>query len=560
MDVLIHSGMILPERRCSPRYSRSSGSYSRFDRRTMHQRTTFLPIVLAMVSTCMGQGPALDWVKNIGGPAWDACRAVAPTSDGGSIVVGYTESDTGDVSGNHGGSDVMLVRLDPGGEVIWQRSYGGSGQEEAYAVLSTADGGSIFVGCAESSDGDLTQNHGGYDLWVVRTDADGDLLWQRSYGGSGGEYLGSIVETPDGGYLVTCHTNSDDGDVQGWHAGYHLGQPNTDVWVLRLDPTGGIVWSRCLGGSRFELSKSAAVCHEGGFIIGCGTSSPDGDVVGYHYSADINDLDAWLVKLNSEGAIVWSHAYGGTGREQYTTVREAPNGDLLFSGSTNSADGDVSQNNGDHDVWVVRTSATGELLWERCYGGPEMEVAYGMVLREDGRPYVIGTVRSDPVIHPGSHEAMDAWFLALDAQGNVEQEKFIGGSANDSGFHLCGSTDQSLLLVGSSYSADGDIPNNQGDVDGWVAHLDVNETGLESLSATGLFIAPTIATDRIIVSSPAQDGPSTLHLFDMNGRRVRERATIGLTTVLDVADLPRGPYVVSMTHAGNRMTARFTLE
>src|SRR5215831_12367094 len=138
---------------------------------------------------------AIDWQKSFGGSLGEIATSIKHTSDGGYIVAGYTLSDDGDVTGNHGGFDYWIVKLNSSGIIEWQKSLGGSKDETAYAVDQTSDGGYIVAGYSDSTDGDVTGNHGGYDYWIVKLNSSGSMEWQKSLGGSADDECYSIKQT-----------------------------------------------------------------------------------------------------------------------------------------------------------------------------------------------------------------------------------------------------------------------------------------------------------------------------------------------------------------------------
>jgi hypothetical protein len=169
----------------------------------------------------------IEWQKCLGGTNWDVAYTIQQTSDGRFIVAGYTESNDGDVSGNHGNSDYWVVKLDSSGDILWQKCLGGTSWDFANSIQQTSDGGFIVAGYTESNDGDVSGNHGGSDAWVVKLNSSGDIEWQKCLGGTGDEYVNSIKQTSDGGFIVAGCTKSNDGDVLGNHG-------NDDSWVVKL--------------------------------------------------------------------------------------------------------------------------------------------------------------------------------------------------------------------------------------------------------------------------------------------------------------------------------------
>jgi len=173
------------------------------------------------------QSPGIEWQRALGGSNLDTTYSIQQTSDGGYIVAGYTESNDGDVSGNHGYYDFWVVKLDGNGNIQWQKCLGGSTHDAPFSIQQTSDGGYIVAGCTYSNDGDVSGNHGKDDFWVVKLDSDGNIQWQKALGGSSNDWAHSVQQTSDGGYIVAGDTYSNDGDVSGYHR-------DGDFWVVKL--------------------------------------------------------------------------------------------------------------------------------------------------------------------------------------------------------------------------------------------------------------------------------------------------------------------------------------
>ena len=183
------------------------------------------------------------WQKTLGGSKCDMASDIIATPDGGYVIVGHTNSNDGDVLGWHEGydendypyPDSWIVKLDKDGNMVWQKTFGGSGEDIATSITVTPDDGYIVAGWTGSSDGDVSGNHGDSDFWIVKLDKDGNIVWRRTFGGSGWDAASAIAVTPDGGYIVVGDTKSNDGDIKGWHEGYdEYGTPFPDFWIVKL--------------------------------------------------------------------------------------------------------------------------------------------------------------------------------------------------------------------------------------------------------------------------------------------------------------------------------------
>ncbi len=214
----------------------------------------------------------MQWQIALGGSELDRAHAITATQDG-YVMAGYTESRDGDVSGFHGYDDVWVVKLDKQGNKLWQQALGGSNFEYATSVRTTLDGGYILAGYTASNDGDVSGNHGGIaDAWVVKLDGNGHKIWQKALGGSERDGASAITCTPDGGYVMAGTTESANGDVSGYHGG------TSDAWVVKLDKNGNKQWQQALGGSYDDVAKAIITRADGTYVIAGNSQSDDGDV------------------------------------------------------------------------------------------------------------------------------------------------------------------------------------------------------------------------------------------------------------------------------------------
>ncbi len=226
-------------------------------------------------------GYIVEWSVNLGGSNIDHPMSIRRALDGGYVAVGYTYSSDGDVSGMHGFSDFWVVRFSGEGDVLWKKCLGGGHADEGFSVDRTSDGGYVVAGYTYSNDGDVSGNHGLSDMWVVKLKRNGDIEWERSIGGSGRDEAFSIQQTSDGGYVVVGYTRSDDFDAYG--SGYH---GSADVWVVKLDSDGKIEWQRAFGGFEEDVAYSVHQTFDGGYILAGYTYSNDGDVSELHSGKD----------------------------------------------------------------------------------------------------------------------------------------------------------------------------------------------------------------------------------------------------------------------------------
>ena len=259
---------------------------------------------------------------------------ILQTNDGGYIFTGYTMSDDGDVTGNHGGGDMWVVRLDTSGNILWQKCYGGTGRDSGSSIIELRDGNFSVCGNTYSSDGDSTENKGSSDLWLIKIDQAGKLLWQKSFGGSNLDWGHAVTESVNGDIYAAGVTASSDGDVSGSHGA-------GDVWIVRLSSDGTKIWAKTYGGSFSDNVWIVEPSPRGGvFFIGESYSVND-DVSGNH-----GDSDIWVGEVEQNGSLLWQKCYGGSSYESGSWLKLLKDGNLTITGTTRSNDGDILDSRG----------------------------------------------------------------------------------------------------------------------------------------------------------------------------------------------------------------------
>ncbi len=344
---------------------------------------------------------ALAWQKSFGGSSNDFAYSIQKTIDGGYIIAGSSNSDDGDVYGNHGGEDYWIVKLTLAGEIDWWKSFGGSSIDLAYSIQQTTDGGYIVAGNSCSNDGDVSGNQGGEDYWIVKLTSAGEIDWQKSLGGSGGDYAMSIQQTTDGGYIIAGYSNSNDKDVSGNNG-------SDDYWIVKLTSAGVIDWQKSLGGSTIDIAYSVQQTTDGGYIIAGYSESNDGDITGHH-----GIWDYWIVKLTSAGDLDWQKSLGGSGWDRAFSVQQAANGGYIIAGESYSNDGDVTGNQGANDYWIVKLTLSGEIEWQKSLGGTSFDWPSCIQQTTDGSYIISGYSMSDDCDVSGNQGDRDYWIVKL---------------------------------------------------------------------------------------------------------------------------------------------------
>jgi uncharacterized repeat protein (TIGR01451 family) len=265
---------------------------------------------------------AILWTKAFGGAGADRLFAIKQTVDGGFIAAGQASSTDGDIVSNHGGSDLWLLKLDAGGNKEWSLTYGGTGNDTAYTIVQLPDNGYLVAGTSTSANGDLAGNKGATDGWLLKVNAAGVLQWQTNLGGSARDVINRLVRNADDTYLLSGYSFSNDGDVSANHG-------QADVWVIKTDNAGSILWSKLYGGSNDDAAFDLRPATDNGFFAAGFTESGNGDVV----SAHAGGSDLWILRLDVAGNLLWERCAGTVRSEFAFAVLPVNNTDFIAAGA-----------------------------------------------------------------------------------------------------------------------------------------------------------------------------------------------------------------------------------
>ena len=398
-------------------------------------------------------------------------NSIARTADGGIIIAGSTNSQDGDIRSNHGSYDVWVVKLNSGGEIAWSRTYGGSGYDWASSVAETTDGNFVVTGFTNSNDGDVTGFHGGSgsDVWTLKLDSEGNVIWAKTFGGTSDDAARTVVATPGGGCALAGFASSGDGDVHGNHGG-------SDLWVLRLNSQGDTLWTASYGGSFWDEASHMTVTPDGGLALTGLTYSNDGDVSGYHVPT-FPAADVWTIKLNANGKKIWTKTLGGSMDEVGISIVSCPTGGYLIAAYSQSNDGDIEDHHGNTffvDIWLVKLDEDGNKIWAKNYGGSLDDGPTSVVVTLDGGYILTGGTASHDGDFSGSQSEYDNMFiLKIKGNGNIEWSRKLGGSKDDIGYSVIEDSPGAYWLAGSTNSSDGDLYNSgyHGDYDLWAVRF-----------------------------------------------------------------------------------------
>ncbi|HRB25676.1 MAG TPA: T9SS type A sorting domain-containing protein [Bacteroidia bacterium] len=430
-------------------------------------------ILLLLFFTTTTLAQEIEWQNTIGGNYYDQLNSIQQTSDGGYILGGWSDSNisgdkTEDSQGNY---DYWVVKLDAAGNIQWQNTIGGNSVDYLTSIQQTTDGGYILGGWSNSGvSGDKTENsQGANDYWVVKLDPIGYIQWQNTIGGGSYDYLTSIQQTTDGGYILGGMSQS---DVSGDKT--EICQGDFDYWVVKLDASGNIQWQNTIGGNSWDELESLEQTTDGGYILG-----------GYSYSDISGDKtencqgnhDYWVVKLDASGNIQWQNTIGGNLDDLLYSVQQTSDGGYILGGASGSGfSGDKTESSqGYFDYWVVKLYTTGNIQWQNTIGGGSLDHLNSIQQTSDGG-YILGGVSISDISGDkteNSQGANDYWVVKLDASGNIQWQNIIGGNSGDYLTSIQQTTDGKYILGGYSESnISGDkTESSQGNFDYWVVKL-----------------------------------------------------------------------------------------
>jgi hypothetical protein len=386
--------------------------------------------------------PDNSFNRTYGGSDYDTVYQVIECEDGGYAIIGATASF------GIGSNDVWLVRTSYTGQMIWSRTYGGSSNDVGRGILELSDGGFAVIAETESF------GAGQMDFWLIRTDSNGNHLWNRTYGGSFRDHGFSILEHNDGGFVLMGMTTS-------------FGGADKDMWLVHTDSAGNHLWNYTYGGGQLDEGLSMVKCSDGGFAIS-------------GYSDQTGNREVWLVRTDSDGTLLWERYHGLTHRERGEAIVQLSDGGFLIAGNTEDA------GTGASDMWLLRTNSTGHLEWNRIHAGIGNDYGYAVIERDDGGFAVAGFTNSSGAGN------QDAWLMFTNETGHHMWNQTYGGPDYDNSVSLVQTTGGSYLLVGQTWSygmGNGDIwmvvlprinwdgtPTGQDSEFGFVFRYDLNAT------------------------------------------------------------------------------------
>jgi hypothetical protein len=454
------------------------------------------------------------------GDTWsDVGHSVQQTADGGYIIAGYTDSY------GAGFCDVYLVKTDANGDTLWTRTFGGRGDDYGESVQQTSDSGYVIAGITASF------GAGGADVYLIRTDADGETLWTRTFGGVNYDWGSSVQQTSDGGYIVVGSTES-------------YGAGGTDVYLIKTDAVGDTLWTRTFGGSDDDWGSSVQEGADGNYVI-----------VGRAWPSDTALDDVFLVKTNAHGDTLLTRTFGGTDCDYGYSVQQTTDSGYVISGFTGSFGAGL------FDVYLIKTDANVDTMWTKTFGGAGDDRGYSVQQTADGGYIVAGTAYLS-----GAGDTA-VYLVKTDADGYARWTRTFGGTEDDYGYSVQQTADGGYIIAGETFSYGAgwyDAYLIKTDADGHVAVAEpsTSPTRAPSFSLTCEPNPCRGATTIHLTPFASRHSPLALRIYDAQGRRVRT-LTVNRTpcTVWDGKDdlgqpLPTGTYFCRLITALGQTVAQ----
>ncbi len=500
----------------------------------------------------------IEWQQVLGGAHSEYLYDVKATPDYGFLLAGSSFSGkTGTkTEAGQGDLDYFLWKMDESGKMEWQKSFGGSGSDYLYSAALTKEGGYILGGSSDSpKSGDKKEDgFGNMDFWILKLNPEGKEEWQITLGGIGNDQLQSIQQTADGGYIVGGSSDSSpvrDSDGKTIGNKSEASYGSSDYWVIKLSPKGQVEWEKTFGGSFSDRLKDILIL-EDGFLIAGTSNSPlgTGSKTVQHYGEN----DYWLIKLDDRGNEIWQQSYGGDGDDSLSQIISTENG-YLIAGSSNSKphpDGGKTAANGEGtDFWVLEIDRDGHPLWDAAYDIGMWDVLVSVTPADDNNYLLSGYAASETLGKRTDNKGVNDYaVIKINSKGESLWQKTIGGMGSDQLKGAVQMRDGGYLLAGNSDSKKSDDKDR--------ASIGGNDYWVVKLGSEN-----KAAEDRKLVEvfpNPtyqytniviAEDfREAKAEVFDLNGRKLQTKELPYRSTAIDLQGYPPGVYIVKITIDG----------
>jgi len=515
------------------------------------------------------------WEKSYGGTHADYLFDAQPTADYGFILAGSSLSNkTGNkTDDNQGDLDYWVWKMNEKGDLDWQKSFGGSGFDLLQSIKNTRDGGFILAGTSSSSTGFQKKEDckGITDFWVVKLDASGGEQWQRTIGGSGQDELLCAFQTKDGGYILGGSSSSNPSVISIKPDAKSIAtskadlfnkseksRGNMDYWIVKLDKQGDIEWQRTYGGQYADVLRSMEQTTDNGYILAGYSNSPiSGDKT-------VNNKgigDFWIIKISDTGEIQWQNTYGAEGDDQPYVIHQTIDEGYIVGGNSNSKNalttmGGIVSNGTDY--WVLKLDPDGEVLWSKTYDFGKVDIMTSLVENKDQTYLIGGYAQSENkrpregivgkamnMVNKEKDGINDYIALKIDEKGEELWNRTVGSAGEDILRKLVETRDGGYLMAGTSNSsASKDKNGSIGGNDFWVVKLKDKEKIEKVKSSIEAIPNPATTFTNVIIGYDFKEGTATL--VDMTGRILQEFAITSRTVPVNLSRYSEGIYIIKI--------------
>jgi hypothetical protein len=438
--------------------------------RTDYQMRLYLIGILYFCCIQTTAQTALQWQKSLGGKNNEYAYASTPTADGGYIIVGSTNSNNdGDVTvskafNGAGGTDIWVVKVNNWGEILWSKTFGGTKDDIATDVIETKDKNILVLATTASADGDALGNGSRGGLILLKLKTDGSVLWRKVF--AGGYNVGELAFTKADAYSKPSIKATADGN-------YIIGANilpliKTDTWLAKITENGATLWTKTYGTNQNDWVNEVIPCADGGYLLVGGTEASTNELPG----AGKGFIDIYILKVDATGALLWQKAFGGTNLDEAFSGTQLADGSFLVVGESNSTNGDFAENLGEKDGFVLKLSSDGFLQWKKQVGGIYSDGLYSIRQATTGKVYAFGQSNSTLGSVKPKGSVGDVWITQIDENnGTLKENVLLGGADIDIARGAYPTTDGGFIVAANANSVDGDLTHNNGNTDFWIVKV-----------------------------------------------------------------------------------------
>ncbi len=506
---------------------------------------TLVCILLGLLSDVSLSQAVVDWSLTLGGSSWEQEPVICALPGGGCLVAGNTYSDDGDLEGSLGDCDIVVLKLDVNGTILWQERFGGESTDLVSDMIILPEGGALICGRSRSTTGIMAGMHQGlFDVLAFCISADGMLIWSSAFGGSNSDHANAVCHHPNGGVVLACKSNSFDGDTGGE-------VPSHDIWLLHLDDNGNLIQQSTLGEeigiggyAAYEFANDLVLGDDENIVVvGLSTAMSE------DYTEDGPFPDQYIAKLDSDFNVVWETFAGGSDSEEVQVVWPIADGSVMTGGFTWSSDFlDANPNGGEGCLGtLMKINGSGGIEWAQIQGGDDIDRIFEVCPSNQGGWLAVGISESNSGPFMDNAGLADLWLMEFDNEGQLAYQELMGGSQNDTGNSIAMDYQTGrIFLAGTSYSFDGDLSDSQGQSDFWLLGLDSRSHNLSSMDMPAQMHYDLGSESLLWMSESTPSGEVTV--FNSFGQVVL-RQTAGWSTV-SFQDIPSGHYVAVANSTG----------